>query len=149
MKILYDTSDGSLRTYPRGDDEEVIGLDPRYRALELIQQPQPEITAGQALNPTETIDLQAGTVTRGYDVINLTKQWANVQAFMAAFTDVEKAAISLSTDPTIAGLLLTLTTWQATVQPDDVHVITGLNQLVTLGILTDTRKAEILATAAF
>lgn len=74
--------------------------------------------------------------------------WPNAQAFMAAFTMEEKAAIALSTDPTTAALRLELTTWMSTVDPSHELVQTGLNQLVSIGILTESRKAEIIATAS-
>lgn len=74
-------------------------------------------------------------------------QWENVQSFMAAFTMQEKAAIALSTDPTIAALRLELTTWLSSVQADSDAVQTGLDKLVDLQILTPQRKTEILATA--
>lgn len=74
--------------------------------------------------------------------------WPNVQAFMAAFTMTEKAAIELSTDATIAALRLELTTWLTEVHPTDPRVIAGLDKLVELGILTSERRTEILATAS-
>ncbi len=74
-------------------------------------------------------------------------QWDNTQAFMAAFTMQEKAAIALSTDPTIAALRLELTTWLSSVPANSPAVLTGLDKLVELQILTPQRKTEILATA--
>jgi hypothetical protein len=66
---------------------------------------------------------------------------------MAAFTMQEKAAIALSTDPTIAALRLELTTWLSSVPANSPAVLTGLDKLVELQILTPQRKTEILATA--
>lgn len=74
-------------------------------------------------------------------------QWENTQSFMAAFTMQEKAAIALSTDPTIAALRLELTTWLSSVPANSPAVLTGLDKLVELQILTPQRKTEILATA--
>ena len=74
-------------------------------------------------------------------------QWENTQSFMAAFTMQEKAAIALSTDPTIAALRLELTTWLSSVPANSPAVLTGLDKLVDLQILTPQRKTEILATA--
>jgi hypothetical protein len=66
-KILYDTVNGKLRTYPRADDKAVIGLDPRYTVLTLINNPQPTFDAAkETLQFVETIDLAAGTVTHGF-----------------------------------------------------------------------------------
>lgn len=73
--------------------------------------------------------------------------WLNVQAFMAAFTMPEKAAIELSTDATIAALRLELTTWLTEVHPTDPRVIAGLAKLVELGVISVERRSEILATA--
>lgn len=36
MRILYDTTTASLVRYPRDDDGPVIGLDPRYLDLALL-----------------------------------------------------------------------------------------------------------------
>lgn len=73
--------------------------------------------------------------------------WPNVQAFMTAFTMPEIAAVSLSTDPTIAALRLTLSTWLGRVEVPDIRVQTGLNKMVELGIISADRKAEIEAQA--
>jgi hypothetical protein len=71
------------------------------------------------------------------------KIWANAQAFMAEFTMTEKAGIALSTDPTIAALRFELSTWFSEVHSTDPRVIAGLDKLVELSILTETRKDEI------
>lgn len=82
MKLLYNQTTGTLAPYPRDDDGPVIGLDPRYVEMDLIQEPQPEYDpATQRLDPTEVIDLDALTVTRGWDLIELpppapTPDWA-------------------------------------------------------------------------
>lgn len=73
--------------------------------------------------------------------------WPNAQAFMAAFTMQEMAAIALSQDFTIAALRFQLSTWFSTVNPAHELVQTGLNQLVTIGIITEARKDEIITTA--
>jgi len=71
-RILYDTPTGSLVRYPRDDDGPVIGLDPRYVDLELIQEPQPSYDpATERLEPTEVINLTALTCTRGWAVMPL------------------------------------------------------------------------------
>lgn len=70
MKILYDTDIERLVPYPRSDDEPVVGLDPCYLVLELIEQEKPEsIPAGYYLSRTEAIDLDALQVTRGWELV--------------------------------------------------------------------------------
>lgn len=73
------------------------------------------------------------------------KKWENVQAFMGEFSMQQKAAIALSVDPTVAALRLELTTWLSEVRADDPRVQTGLDKLVELGIITETRKEQIVA----
>ncbi len=73
------------------------------------------------------------------------KIWSNVQEFMAEFTMSEKAAMALSTDPTIAALRLELSAWLSAVHSNDSRVVLGLTKLVELDIVTDQRKTEILA----
>lgn len=71
-RILYDTETGLLQPYPRQDDEPVVGLDPRFTSLNLIQEVQPNHDpATERLEPTETIDIHAATVTRGWQLVPL------------------------------------------------------------------------------
>lgn len=70
MKILYDTETTSLVRYPRSDDDPVIGLDPRYLVLDLIQQEKPEHDpATHYLRRTEAINLDNLQVTRGWELV--------------------------------------------------------------------------------
>ena len=71
-RLLYDTETATIQPYPRQDDEPVVGLDPRYVSMALVQEPQPEYDpATERLEPTEVIDLTGATVTRGWAVIPL------------------------------------------------------------------------------
>ncbi len=68
-RLLYDTQTATLRPYPRPDDEPVVGLDPRYLSLALIEEPQPPYDQqAERIEPTEVIDLDALTVTRGWAI---------------------------------------------------------------------------------
>jgi hypothetical protein len=146
MKILFHIPTQTLVAYPRADDEPVVGLDPDYEIFDVIQLPEPAYNpATQYLSTTESIDTTAKTVTRGWQIINLPdyKIWANAQGFMAEFTTPEKADIAMSIDPTIATLRLELSTWFSEVYSNDYRVVSGLNKLVQLGIISEARKAEI------
>lgn len=151
MKILFHTPTQTLRSYPRQDDLPVVGLDQEYQMFDLIQNPQPEYNQNtQYLEVTEEIEVAQSRVVRGWIVQDLqlaAPGWPNVQAFMASFTMPEIAAVSLSTDPTIAALRLTLSTWLGRVEVPDLRVQTGLNKMVELGIISADRKAEIEAQA--
>lgn len=72
------------------------------------------------------------------------KKWRNVEAFMAEFTLPEKAAIALSTDPTIVALRFELTTWMSLVYANDSRVLAGLDRLIEIGIITPERKDSII-----
>ena len=72
MKLLYDTTTSALVSYPRQDDGPVVGLDPRYLELTVVQEPQPSYDpATEQITPTEVIDLNALVVTFGWDVTPL------------------------------------------------------------------------------
>lgn len=69
MKKLYNTlTQTFLPTYPRADDEPVVGLDPSLQIYDVIDESQPEITSTQYLTRTETADHEAQTLTLGWRV---------------------------------------------------------------------------------
>lgn len=152
MKLLFHSPSQIFKPYPRNDDEPVVGLAQEYEVYELTQEPQPSYDhATHTCDATETIDTQAKTVTRGWTVQARPPQpkiWMNAQAFMAAFTMEEKAAVALSTDPIIAALRLELSTWLSPAHVDDERVQLGLNRLVELEILTNDRKNAIISVAS-
>lgn len=73
------------------------------------------------------------------------KTWPNAAAFLAEFSMPELAAISLSTDPTVAALRLLLLAWPSDVWSEDPRIVGGLAALVAAGIIDETRKAAIVA----
>lgn len=79
-----------------------------------------------------------------WDQLQTRKIWANTQAFITEFTLPEMAAISLSTDPTIAALRLLLASWDGEVWSDDPRVIAGLDALETAGIINLSRRNSVL-----
>lgn len=76
---------------------------------------------------------------------NPPKRWPDVEEFISEFTMEEMAAIGLSTDPTIAALRFLLSGWRSQVLSDDPRVVQGLTALVTLAIISDERRAQILS----
>lgn len=73
------------------------------------------------------------------------KTWNNASLFLAEFSLEELAAISLSTDPTIAALRLVLASWSGHIWSDDQRIQLGLSKLVELNIITEERKGIILS----
>lgn len=96
--------------------------------------------------PTEAeLDASRAAAEAAWDAAqNPPKVWPDVESFITEFTLDEMAAISLSSDPTIAGLRLLLSAWRSSVQSEDPRVILGLNALVDTGIISRHRQLEIL-----
>lgn len=91
---------------------------------------------------------------RDWEIVPLTEEerilaarkiWQKATHFLAEFSMPEMAAISLSTDPTVAALRVLLLAWPADVWSDDPRIVMGLTALVSAGIINETRKAEIIA----
>lgn len=111
-RILYDTETGLLQPYPRQDDEPVVGLDPSFRSLQLIQELPPDHNPStERLEPTETIDLDAGAVTRSWQLVTLPPpppgpDWPQFRQAIRSengFYDAYRAA--LAADPMVVPLL--------------------------------------------
>lgn len=117
---------------------------------ELLADPQhatmTKMVNGESVPMSEEERLQTLTGWAESQCQKQSKTWQNVQQFMAEFTMPEKAQIALSTDPTVAALRFELTTWLVGVYANDPRVISGLDKLVELGILTQSRRDEITTT---
>lgn len=90
--------------------------------------------------------LEADALAIGYKNLPpppVVKSWPNVESFISEFTLEEMAAISLSTNPTIAALRFLLSGWRSQVIADDPRVIQGLTALVSLAIISDERRTQI------
>jgi hypothetical protein len=73
------------------------------------------------------------------------KVWPTVTQFWDEFSDSEQYGIEVSTDPEIIVLRAKLKLWLSDVWSDDPRIVYALNKLVTIGILTEERRVEILA----
>lgn len=91
MKIIYDTTTETLLPWPRIDDEPVIGLEPHLLEMTVIHEDEPTYNpTTQTLEQTQTIDTEAKTVTRGWNVVDLppklysAEEWLNAQGIGGA-----------------------------------------------------------------
>jgi hypothetical protein len=75
------------------------------------------------------------------------KVWPTVSEFWAEFEGAEKYAIEVSSDPEIIVLRADLKLWLKDVWSDDPRIVYALGKLVTVGILTEERRASILQKA--
>lgn len=70
------------------------------------------------------------------------KVWPDVSTFLSEFTQSELDGIATSEH--LATYRLLLASWTRNVWSDDARILAGLDALVSLGILTAERKAEII-----
>jgi hypothetical protein len=149
MKLLYNTTTQELCAYPRSDDEAVTGLAAEYLTMTVTRDDAPELDdpLTQRLVGTETIDADACTVHYGWQIEALpptVKVWPSKAEFWAEFTTQEKAGIITNANLGIRMLDKELTMWTASVRADDQRIIDGLSGLVSAGIISEERKAQIL-----
>ena len=72
MLVLFDLIDEVVRNYPRGDEEPVDGLDPRYVVLRVVKAERPDHDAAmQRVVETRAVDLAAGEWQWGWSVEDL------------------------------------------------------------------------------
>ncbi len=70
MKLLYNTQTEELLNWPRIDEQSIEGLDTNLLEMTVIQESEPTFDSEtEQLIGTETIDIEAQTVTRGWDII--------------------------------------------------------------------------------
>lgn len=121
-RLLYDTLTSTLQPYPRADDEPVIGLDPRYLTLAVIQHPEPEHDpTTHRLNPTEAIDLEALAVTRDWQLVEMpppapAPDWATFRGMLLiseAVAAVMATARAAGCEPGVTALPVALERAQA------------------------------------
>lgn len=73
-----------------------------------------------------------------------TKQWPNVQSFMAEFLPEEIHAIANSTIPEVITSRFLLSTWLGHVVSNDPRITQGLDILLHVGIITNERRQQII-----
>ena len=100
-----------------------------------------ELAAGDSITPEQ---LNAAVVT-WRATIGQRKIWTTVADFYAEFTGTEKYLIQSSTVPAILVARGDLAMWRGDVWSDNADVLAGLDAMVTAGVLTAERRAEILA----
>ena len=110
-KALWDLVDDKLVSYPRYDDEPVVGLDSRYVTVNLVREPEPTYNpVEEYLVPTTAIDLDALTYTYGWLVETLPPPGPDYQGFYSALLvsacyQAVLAEVLSTTSPAPAGAL--------------------------------------------
>jgi hypothetical protein len=111
-KALWDLADNKLVSYPRIDDEPVVGLDTeRYAVITVVRNPQPAYDLLTSyLAPTEALDLDELTYTYGWLVETLPPPGPDYQGFYSALLvsacyQAVLAEVLSTTSPAPAGAL--------------------------------------------
>jgi hypothetical protein len=111
-KALWDLIESKLVSYPRNDEEPVVGLDTeRYAVLAVVRNAQPAYDPlTDYLAPTETLDLDALTYTYGWSVETLPLPGPDYQGFYSALLvsacyQAVLAEVLSTTSPAPAGAL--------------------------------------------
>ena len=111
-KALWDLDESKLVSYPRYDDEPVVGLDTsRYVTVSLVREPQPEYDPiEEYLVPTTALDLDALTYTYDWLVQTLPPPGPDYQGFYSALLvsacyQAVLAEVLSTTSPAPAGAL--------------------------------------------
>ena len=68
---LWDSIEEKVISYPRGDDEPVVALDPRYQVLRIVREPKPDAPEGWDVRQQWSVDLTAGEWRQGWELIEL------------------------------------------------------------------------------
>jgi hypothetical protein len=141
-----------LVSLQQDDDGNWIDAPEGETVVPLVKLPQPQVSAGQKVEPK--LVWHEDRVERDWDIIDKTaeeiaaearKIWLTVADFWAEFSDTEKLAIADSPIPGIRLLHEELRMWRGEVWSDEPKVQQGLGGLVAVGILTESRKSQILA----
>lgn len=105
MKLLYDTITKTLLSWPRVDDEPIVGLEPHLLEMDVVQQEPPSYNNdSERLQTTEVIDIVARQVIRGWSVIALpiyamtAQEWLDSSGYdamrLVALSDVERQLVA-------------------------------------------------------
>lgn len=111
IKALWDLDELKVVSYPRNDDEPVVGLDSRYVIVNLMREPEPAYNpVEEYLIPTTTIDLDALAYTYGWSVQILPPPGPDYQGFYSALLvsacyQAVLAEVLSTTSPAPAGAL--------------------------------------------
>ena len=68
---LWDTINQQVLSYPRADDQPVVGLDPRYLVLRIVKEDRPDAPEGFTVQQRRTVDLDALEWRHGWELIEL------------------------------------------------------------------------------
>jgi len=112
---LWDSIEEKVISYPRGDDEPVVALDPRYQVLSIVREPKPDVPEGWDVRQQWSVDLTAGEWRQDWELIEPAPPTPDYVGFYAALLDsaTYQAVIQM---PATAELARALAVFVSTIQ---------------------------------
>lgn len=154
-RILYNTDTGALISWPRGDDDDVIGLEPPVVMLWIEQQPQPDYDPlVYGLEPTQDVDLDALVLRRGWEVVPLppappatpAPRWVQFAQALATDAAVNGLVSTCASQAPVLHLMLGVGLGQAA-QGEPATFLAAWGQAVTSGLVAPELAAQMTALA--
>jgi hypothetical protein len=157
-RLLLNRSNNALVTYPRQDDEPVVGLDRfKYHVVEVIREAKPELDpvafSIQLLDPviviTDPNGEINGTATYGWEVIQKPPEPAWDQFSLSALADPGLNLAVLAADPTApnAARGLSAALLEAKLQGEYVNFAACWQAVVSVAQIPPSRVAELVGLA--
>jgi hypothetical protein len=154
-KLLYNPTTDTISRYPRADNEPVVGLDPSLVVLTEIHAERPDHDAEtQYLEQTREIDLDAGTLTRGWlirerppvEPMPPAPRWQEFRAALRGIPELQTLVATLATVDPIGHLAIGVGLGQAA--QGDSATFTGVwSELLAAGLVTPELAAAVAALA--
>ena len=90
---LWDTINQQILSYPRADDQPVVGLDPRYLVLRIVKEARPDDVEGFTVQQRWTVDLDAMEWRHGWELIELPApqpqpEWGGFKRLLLAHPEI-------------------------------------------------------------
>lgn len=155
-RILYNPDADALITWPRQDDEDVVGLQPPVVML-WIEQAEPPTDYDPAvygLVPTQDVDLDALVLRKGWGLVELppvvvppTPRWVQFAQALAVEPAVNGLVATCATAAPVLHLMLGVGLGQAA-QGDPATFLAAWGQAVTTGLASAELAAQMQSLAA-
>jgi hypothetical protein len=155
-RILYNPQTEALITWPRQDDEDVVGLQPPVVMLwiEQAEAPTDYDPAVYGLAPTQNVDLDALVLRRGWELVELpppppvvpAPRWVQFAEQLAADAAVNGLVATCAATAPVLHLMLGVGLGQAA-QGGPATFLAAWGQAVATGLVAPELAAQVAALA--
>lgn len=155
-RILYNPETATLITWPRQDDEDVVGLEPPVVMLWIEQAEAPTDYDPElyGLAPTQDVDLDALVLRRGWELVELpppppvvpAPRWVQFAEQLATDAAVNGLVATCAATAPVLHLMLGVGLGQAA-QGDPATFLAAWGQAVATGLVAPELAAQVAALA--